>query len=145
MAERTMADDKWRLNARALAVELQQLRFAVTAADIGSFRQAADLLRLRQSQLSRSIRQLEQSIGIVVFERSSGGVKPTPEGREFLRTARAILEQVDALIASAKITQRVDAGRLVLGFCTSLSTGNLRKTLLKFKAGSPHINFAMEQ
>jgi DNA-binding transcriptional LysR family regulator len=89
--------------------------------------------------LSRSIRQLEQSIGIVVFERSSGGVKPTLEGREFLRTTRAILEQVDALIAGATTTQRVDAGRLVVGFCTSLSTGNLRETLTDFKARFPHI------
>lgn len=134
-----MADDTRRYNARPLAVELEQLRFAVVAADIGSFRQAANVLRLRQSQLSRSIRQLEQSIGIVVFERSSGGVKPTLEGREFLRATRAILEQVDALVAGATRTQRVDAGRLVVGFCTSLSTGNLRETLTDFKARFPHI------
>jgi DNA-binding transcriptional LysR family regulator len=138
MAERIMANDK-RPDGRALAVDLQQLRFAVTAADIGSFRQAADLLRLRQSQLSRSVRQLEHSIGVVVFERSSGGVKPTPGGREFLRTARIILEQVDALVASAKTTKRADAGRLAVGFCTSLSTGNLRATLLDFKVHFPDI------
>jgi DNA-binding transcriptional LysR family regulator len=139
MVERAMPNDKRRPDARLLGVDIPQLRFAVTAADLGSFRQAADILRLRQSQLSRSIRQLEQSIGIVVFERSSGGVKPTLEGREFLRTTRAILEQVDALIAGATTTQRVDAGRLVVGFCTSLSTGNLRETLTDFKARFPHI------
>jgi len=109
------------------------------AADIGSFRQAADVLRLRQSQLSRCVRQLEHSIGVVVFERSSGGVKPTPGGREFLRTARIILEQVDALVASAKTTRRGETGRLAVGFCTSLSTGNLRATLLDFKVHFPHI------
>jgi DNA-binding transcriptional LysR family regulator len=141
MAERTMANDKRRPDARPLAVDLQQLRLAVAAADIGSFRQAADVLRLRQSQLSRCIRQLEHSIGIIVFERSSGGVKPTPEGREFLRTARIILEQVDALIASAKATMRGEAGRLAVGFCTSLSTGDLRATLLDFKVRFPHIEF----
>jgi DNA-binding transcriptional LysR family regulator len=139
MAERTMANDKRRPDARALAIDLQQLRFAVTAADIGSFRQAADALRLRQSQLSRSVRQLEHSIGVVVFERSSGGVKPTPGGREFLRTARIILERVDALVASAKTTERSEAGKLAIGFCTSLSTGNLRETLLDFKVHFPHI------
>ena len=134
-----MANDKGQPDARPPAVDLQQLRFAVTAADVGSFRQAADVLRLRQSQLSRSVRQLEYSIGVVVFERSSGGVKPTPGGREFLRTARIILEQVDALVASAKTTERIEAGKLAVGFCTSLSTGNLRATLLDFKVHFPHI------
>src|SRR3981189_2418335 len=142
MAERTMANDKRRPDARPLAVDLQQLRFAVIAADIGSFRQAADVLRLRESQMSRSVRQLEHSIGVVVFERSSGGVKPTPGGREFLRTARIILEQVDALVASAKTTRRGETGRLAVGFCTSLSTGNLRATLLDFKVHFPHIELA---
>lgn len=137
-----MANDKRRPDVRPLGVDLQQLRLAVTAADIGSFRQAADLLRLRQSQLSRSIRQLEHSIGAVVFERSSGGVTPTPGGREFLRTARVILEQVDALIASAKITRRGETGKLAVGFCTSLSAGNLRETLLDFKAHFPHVELA---
>jgi len=141
MAERTMANDR-RPDARALAVDLQHLRFAVAAADIGSFRQAADALGLRQSQLSRCIRQLEHSIGVVVFERSSGGVKPTPGGREFLRTARLILEQVDSLIASAKTTERSEAGKLAVGFCTSLSTGNLRAVLLDFKTYFPHIELA---
>ena len=138
MAERTTASVR-PPDAPVLAVDLQHLRFAVAAADIGSFRQAADVLRLRQSQLSRCIRQLEHSIGVVVFERSSAGVKPTPEGREFLRTARIILEQVDTLVASAKTSRRGEAGRLAVGFCTSLSTGNLRATLLDFKVHFPHI------
>ncbi|KJC45757.1 LysR family transcriptional regulator [Bradyrhizobium sp. LTSP857] len=137
-----MANDKRPPDARPQAVDLQQLRFAVTAADIGSFRQAADVLRLRQSQLSRCIRQLEHSIGVIVFERSSGGVKPTPGGREFLRTARIILEQVDSLAASAKTSSRGEAGRLAVGFCTSLSTGNLRAALLDFKVRFPHIELA---
>lgn len=134
-----MANDSRRLDARPPDLDLQQLRFAVTAADIGSFRQAADALRIRQSQLSRRVRQLEHSIGIAVFVRSSGGVKPTSEGREFLRTARTILEQVDALVTSAKGTKRGEAARLAVGFCTSLSTGNLRDTLLDFTVHTPHI------
>ncbi|MGM4929611.1 LysR family transcriptional regulator [Tardiphaga sp. 619_E2_N8_5] len=134
-----MAKDKRRPGPPTQAVDLQQLRLAVTAADIGSFRQAANVFRLRQSQMSRSVRQLEHSIGVVVFERSSGGVKPTPGGREFLRSARIILEQVDALIASAETAKRGKVGKLAVGFCTSLSTGNLRATLLDFKTHFPHI------
>ena len=66
-------------------IDLQQMRYAVAAAEHGSFRRAAEALHLRQSTLSRCIRQLEESIGMAVFERSSGGVRPTAAGRDFLR------------------------------------------------------------
>jgi DNA-binding transcriptional LysR family regulator len=69
-------------------------------------------LLTQQSTLSRGIRELEESIGVIVFERSSGGVCATSAGRDFLRTARSILEQMDALVTSAKSNGRGEAGRL---------------------------------
>jgi len=71
---------------------------------------------MRQSTLSRCIRQLEESIGVTVFERSSGGVCTTTAGRNFLRTARSILEQMDALVTSARYDGCGEAGRLAVGF-----------------------------
>ena len=93
-------------------IDLQHLRFAVAAEDCGSLRQAAETLGVRQWTLSRSIRQFEDKIGIVIFGRSSGGVEPTPAGRSILRMARTILEEFDALIATARSTRNGDAGRL---------------------------------
>lgn len=115
----------------ASAIDLQDLRYAVAAADHGSFRRAAEALMLRQSTLSRCIRQLEHSIGMAVFERSSGGVRATTAGRDFLRTARSILEQMDSLVKSTHHAGRGEAWRLSVGFHTSLSAGNLRTTLLR--------------
>lgn len=124
------------------ALELKHLRSAVAAADCGSLRQAAELLRLQQSTLSRSIRQIEHGLGVTIFERSSGGVKPTPAGRSVLRLARTILEEFDALIATAKSVQNSETGRLAIGFCTSLSAGNLQASLLDFKQRFPQIDLA---
>jgi len=124
------------------SVDLQHLRFAVVAADYGSFRQAAQVLAIRQSSLSRSIRQFEQLLGIVLFERSSGGVVPTPAGRIFLRMARTILEEFDALLATARATHNGEVGRLAIGFCTSLSAGNLRVSFVEFKRRFPQIDLA---
>lgn len=124
--------DKQRLR-RVLAVDLQQLRYAIEAADCGSIRQAAELLSIRHSILSRSLRQLEHQIGVTILERSGGGVKPTPAGRSVLRMARLVLEQVDVLVATAKSNGRGETGRLSIGFCTSISAGNLRATLIEFK------------
>jgi DNA-binding transcriptional LysR family regulator len=96
------------LRNQSSTVALQQLRYAVISAECGSFRRAAEALLMRQSTLSHCIRQLEESIGVTVFERSSGGVCTTTAGRNFLRTARSILEQMDALVTSARSGSAVD-------------------------------------
>ena len=79
------------------AIDLQHLRFAVAAADHGSFRQAAEAMAVRQSTLSRSILHFEQLIGVSLFERSSGGVSPAIAGRNLLRLALTILEEFETL------------------------------------------------
>jgi DNA-binding transcriptional LysR family regulator len=124
-------------------IDLQHLHYAVAAEDHGSFRGAAEALLLQQSTLSRCIRQLEEAIGVVVFERSSGGVRATQVGRQFLRSARLILEQMDVLVKHAHSNGRGEAGRLTIGYYTSLSTGNLRATLLDFRERFPQVELGM--
>ena len=121
------------------SVNLQNLRYAVAAADHSSFRQAADVLSIRQSTLSRSIRDFELSIGITLFDRSSGGVVPTTVGRSILRRARSILDEFDQLVTSARSNRTGSAGHLAIGFCNSLSAGNLRTIVLEFKQRFPTI------
>src|SRR5258707_12813271 len=86
------------LRSRASAVDLQHLRYAVAAADHGSFRRAAEVLLLQQSKLSRCIGQLEHSLGMIVFVRSSGGGRGTAAGGHFLRTVGLILGQMGVLL-----------------------------------------------
>jgi len=116
-----MHDSKSR-NARiqTSAVDLQHLRYAVAAADHGSFRRAAEALLLRQSTLSRCIRRLEECLKITVFERSSGGVRATQAGRDFLRMARSILEPMDTLVIGAHGVGRGEAARLTVGLAPTL-------------------------
>jgi DNA-binding transcriptional LysR family regulator len=82
---------------------------------------------------------LEYSIGITIFERSSGGVRATHAGSHFIRVASSILEQLDALVSTTQATGRGEVGRLVIGLCTSLSTGNLRSVLLDFNQRLPKV------
>ncbi|WP_407169112.1 LysR family transcriptional regulator [Bradyrhizobium sp. ORS 111] len=124
------------------ALDLKHLRSAVAAADCGSFRQAAEMLRSQQSSLSRRISEIEHHLGIAIFERGSGGVRPTRAGRSVLRLARTIVEEFDSLIATARSVQNSETGRLSVGFCTSLSAGNLQGSLLEFKRRFPQIELA---
>ena len=136
-------NDDFSTPGRSSPIVLQHLRYAVAAAEHGSFRRAAEALSLRQSTLSRCVRQLEESIGLNVFERFSGGVRATQAGEEFLRNARSILEQVDPLAATAHRTGRGEAGRLAIGFYTSLSAGNLRATLADVAQRFPQLEMEL--
>ena len=132
-----------KLQSRISAINLPQLRCAVVAAEEGSFRRAAEVLLVRQSTLSRGIRQLEHLIGMSIFDRSSGGVTATASGRHFLNHARLILEEIDSLIVTAHRASQGGAGRLSMGFDASLSAGNLRATLLDFKHRVPSIELGL--
>ena len=76
-------------------MNLQHMKYAVAVAETGSINKAADRLFVGQSNLSRAIKELENSLGVAIFERSAPGMELTPEGGVFLRYAKAILQQVD--------------------------------------------------
>lgn len=118
-------------------IELKQLKYAVAAAEYGSFRKAAEVLNVRQSTLSRSIRQLEQITSTTIFVRSSGGVLASASGRNVIQMARTVLEQVDFLDSPDRFDANIRRGKLCVGFCTSLSLGGLRASLLDFRASCP--------
>jgi DNA-binding transcriptional LysR family regulator len=126
-----------------MALELRHLRYAVAAAHFGSFRRAAEALGVEQSSLSRCIRQMEHRLGVAVFERSSSGVRLTVAGTEILRTSRHLIEGLDYMMASAKAAGRGEAGRLAIGFYTSLSAGNLRASLMEYVRRFPQVEIHM--
>ena len=70
-----------------------QLKYAITIANVSSMRQAADKLFISQPALSSSIRELEEELGIHIFERTSRGIIVTEEGKEFLEYAKQAVSQ----------------------------------------------------
>ena len=70
------------------------MKYAVEIADTRSLNKAAEKLFVGQSNLSRSVKELETSLGITIFERSARGMTLTPDGEEFIKYARNILRQV---------------------------------------------------
>lgn len=72
---------------------LTQLKYVITIADTNSMNEAARMLFIAQPSLSQAVKDLEEEIGITLFNRSNRGVKVTPEGAEFLGYARQVTEQ----------------------------------------------------
>lgn len=83
---------------------LLQLKYAVEVEKTGSISKAAENLYMNQPNLSKSIRELEDNIGIAIFDRTAKGVVPTEKGREFLGYARNILSQIAEMEALYKPT-----------------------------------------
>lgn len=100
------------------------------------------MLALKQSNLSRRVRYLEEELGVALFVRTNGGVRPTSAGRDFVNSVRRILNELQVVVDRAKAVGRGEAGHLTIGFYTSLSAGSLRGTLLDFGQRFPqvHIN-----
>ncbi len=73
---------------------LLQLKYAVEVENTGSISKAAENLYMNQPNLSKAIRELEDDLGVTIFDRTAKGMVPTEQGREFLRYARGILSQV---------------------------------------------------
>lgn len=74
-------------------MNLQQLQYALEIEQCGSINKAAQNLYISQPALSRALRELEDEIGITLFERTSSGAAATHQGREFLLRAQRLNEQ----------------------------------------------------
>ena len=83
-------------------VSLDQLRTFITAVDEGSFSAASRKLYRAQSVVSQTISNLEEQIGVELFDRSGRYPKLTPAGVVLLADARSIVTSVDLLKARAK-------------------------------------------
>jgi len=76
-------------------MNIQHLRYAVEIDRQGSISKAAEALYMNQPNLSKAMRELEQTLGVTLFTRTSKGVVTTAEGASFLSYARGILAQID--------------------------------------------------
>src|SRR5262245_7623708 len=94
---------------------LRQLEYAVAVADQRHFGRAARSCAVTQPALSAQIRELEDQLGVRLFERGRGGVVVTPEGRQVAEQARAILSAARELVEVGRSLGRPLAGSLRLG------------------------------
>ncbi len=76
-------------------MNILHMKYAVEVANAGSLNRASEELLIAPPNLSRSIKELEADLGIIIFDRSSKGMVLTRRGEEFIHYAKQILEQID--------------------------------------------------
>src|SRR2546423_7390700 len=101
---------------------LRQLQYAVAVADTGGFRKAAQLCHVSQPSLSAQLAQLEDALGVRIFERDRRRVLVTPAGSEMLARARRVLLGGEDPGAAASRPRDPPCGALRVGGLPTVST-----------------------
>lgn len=100
-------------------IELRHLRYAIAAAEQGSFRRAAAILGIQVSVLSRCIRDLEDRVGASLFNRRSHGVQLTFAGKRFIQRADRLMTDLKEALDEAEVAGAGREGILRIGVLSS--------------------------
>jgi LysR family transcriptional regulator, hydrogen peroxide-inducible genes activator len=100
---------------------LRQLQYAVAVADERNFHRAARSCRVAQPSLSAQLAQLEDVLGVRLFERDRRRVLPTQAGEELVARARRILLETDDLVRAARRFVDPLSGTLRFGVIPTIS------------------------
>jgi DNA-binding transcriptional LysR family regulator len=120
-------------------IELRHLRYFTAVADSAGFSAAARRLHVAQQVLSAQIRQLEEALGVVLFERSSRGVRLTAPGEVFLVEVRELLESLEHAVAVARKMARAGSARLAVGLSVAAGGDVPSRVLAAFVAHCPEV------
>lgn len=115
------------------------LQYVLVSAENGSLRQAAFELNVWESTISRGIRDLEDKIGVALFTRSTGGVKLTNAGRNFLDHVRIALSHIEYALKDAGAAGRGEVGQIRIGVISALSASFVGKLLDSYQIDNPSV------
>ncbi len=100
-------------------MELYQLNSFLKVAQTANLTRAAQRLHQSPSAVSSQIKALESHLGIPLFQRTSQGMVPTPEGRTLLPRARKVIQAAHGLETAARDLLQSPAGHLTVGINTA--------------------------
>ncbi|ABS69580.1 LysR family transcriptional regulator [Xanthobacter versatilis] len=115
-------------------MELRHLRYFTTVARERSFTRAAEKLHIAQSPLSRQMRELEEDLGVTLFERPSRPVRLTAAGRFFNEHALQILQRAEELRITTRRFGEAGRRQFLIGFVGSVLYGGLPDVVRGFRA-----------
>lgn len=100
---------------------------------------AAEILRLSQPAISKSIKELEKGLGITLFDREKGRLMLTPAGKYLLEQSEELIERERIITFNLQHMKKEFSGTLHIGASTTLSQYILPEYLARFRETHPYI------
>ena len=120
-------------------MELRHLRYFVAVAEEQNVTRAAARLHVSQPPLSRQIRDLEDELGVALFDHGAKAVRLTEAGRVFLTEARAVVQRADEAVQTVKAVASGQRGEIHVGYAPSLTVELLPRALRFFQEANPGV------
>tara|TARA_R110002167_G_scaffold19692_1_gene72372 strand:+ start:65590 stop:66465 length:876 start_codon:yes stop_codon:yes gene_type:complete len=125
-------------------LDIRQLYYFVTVAEEEHVARAAERLHISQSPLSRQIAQLEEKLGLTLFERKAKRIKLTTDGQTFLKEAKALLTHAKRLESLGQRLGRGDEGGLCIGYVDSAMYSSILPDYLRnLRQDKPNTHVAL--
>ena len=125
-------------------MDLRQIRYFLALATELNYTRAASQLNISQPPLTRHIQQLEHSIGVMLFDRSTRGVALTQAGKIFLEEARKIVALADHAVNKTKLAHQGQIGRLDIGIFGSSTISVIPTLLTELRKTHPNIIISLQ-
>ena len=133
-------------------VKLRDLHIVMAVADAGSMTRAAEDLAVSYPVVSKTISDLEKTLGVRLFDRSVSGVEPTHYGRALLSTGLSVFGEMRRGLDEIAFIKEPDAGELRIGSSIVVDAGLLPVVIERFSTDFPraslvvlHENIATQQ
>jgi DNA-binding transcriptional LysR family regulator len=124
-------------------MELRHLRYFVAVAEEQNVTRAAARLHVSQPPLSRQIHDLEDELGVALFEHGAKSLRLTEAGRVFLNEARAVLQRTTEAIQTVKAVANGQQGEIHVGYAPSLTVEVLPRALRQFQESHPGVRVVL--
>lgn len=121
----------------------RQIEVFAAVMKAGTISRAAELLGVAQPGVSRTIAELERSVGFALFDRIRNRIVPTPEGRLLFREVEASFRGMDTLRAMAARIRDQGAGQLRIGSLSALGSSLVPRAIRRFREQRPEIGVTL--
>lgn len=125
-------------------MNMHHLHVFHAVAQSGRISEAAKQLHIAQPAVSRHIRELEERLDVVLFDRLPRGVRLTQAGRLLAQHARRVFAIADQAEQAMRDLKNVTRGRLAIGASTTIGNYLLPPVLARFRQSYPGVDIALE-
>lgn len=122
--------------------DLRQLRTFLAVAEQLSFTRAAETLHLQQQTVSKTIRQLEDELGVELLERTTREVRLTAAGRALFDSGRPVVAAADAAFARARQVGTGSLGRIRVGVSPAIGSTDREDVIEALRSSGPGVSVA---